>query len=182
MRSGALYTAIGTGEVMQVYTMIVNTDFGIDLPNDVLFPVGQWNKTADGQWTDGGTADKIVFIGYNPAELTDLGLVDAAERRLDTAARAYLDKISLDASTYAVPLRADVAEGLFSSGAGYPAIGRKVSLTDDACFDGVRETRVIGYERPLDIPFDSPKFTLGESLRYSRLGKIESATIAKGNF
>ena len=126
--------------------------------------------------------DTFVLLNYNPAELTDLGLVDAAERRLETAARAYLDKISLDASTYAVPLRADVAEGLFSTGAGYPAIGRKVSLTDDACFDGVRETRVIGYERPLDIPFDNPKFTLGESLRYSRLGKIESATIAKGNF
>lgn len=151
-------TTTAGGEAVQAYTIVINDTTGVDMPNAVLHPE---------------TGDKFVLLNYNPAEITDLGLVDAAERRLETAARAYLDKISLDASTYVVPLRADVAEERFRTGAGYPTIGHKIALVDDTYFDGERETRVIGYERPLDIPFDDPKFTLGESLRYSRLGKIE---------
>lgn len=53
-------------------------------------------------------------------------------------------------------------------------IGRRVTLYNGAFFrSGKRASRVIGYEKKMDIPFDSPIYKIGEKAEYSRLGDIE---------
>lgn len=153
----------------QQYTIILNSNYGaIEFPNEVLSPSGRYIKR--GESYTAATADKIVMVNYNAAELSESGLVDAAERRLETAARAYLDKISLDAALYTMTMQTDAAEAMSN----HLAIGQKVEIEHEAYFDGARSTRVIGYEIKLDIPWDSPQYKLGESLRYSRFMAIEN--------
>ena len=38
-----------------------------------------------------------------------------------------------------------------------------------------RESRITGWEFNLDLPYDSPRYTIGESVQYSRLGSIEDS-------
>lgn len=54
-------------------------------------------------------------------------------------------------------------------------IGRRVTLYNAAFFrSGKRESRVMGYEKKMDIPFDSPIYTIGEKAEYSRLNDMEN--------
>ena len=53
-------------------------------------------------------------------------------------------------------------------------IGHKVNLINKTYFEEGRQSRVIGFEWPLDIPYDHPIYTVGETAAYSRLGAIES--------
>jgi len=53
-------------------------------------------------------------------------------------------------------------------------MGRKVKITEAGIFGNQpRETRIIGFEYPLDFPYDSVKLTCGETSAYSRLRHIE---------
>ncbi len=53
-------------------------------------------------------------------------------------------------------------------------LGRRVRLYNGAYFkSGVRESRIMGWERCMDIPWDSPKYSVGEKAVYSRLSEIE---------
>lgn len=159
------------------FYIIPNTDYGVELPNETLHPIGKYyadrftNQQAPFvlQTTD---ADQLIMVNYLSSALTEFGYVEAAERRLETAARAYLDKISLDSAEYTATLANDYAEQLYTEGTGYPTIGQKVALSDATYFDEPRDTRVIGIERALDIPYDSLVLHLGESLRYSRTRDI----------
>ena len=63
------------------------------------------------------------------------------------------------------------------------AKGKKVKVIDDSAevYDpeskkmvNYRISRVIGYEHPLDIPYDHPSITIGVSGMYSRLADIEN--------
>ncbi len=54
------------------------------------------------------------------------------------------------------------------------SLGRRVRLYNAAYFkSGVRESRIMGWERNMDIPWDSPKYSVGEKAVYSRLSDIE---------
>ncbi len=54
------------------------------------------------------------------------------------------------------------------------SLGRRVNLYNAAYFkSGVRESRIMGWERQMDIPWDSPKYSVGEKAVYSRLADIE---------
>lgn len=53
-------------------------------------------------------------------------------------------------------------------------LGRRITLYNGAFFrSGKRASRVIGYEKKMDIPFDSPIYKVGEKAEYSRLGDLE---------
>lgn len=39
--------------------------------------------------------------------------------------------------------------------------------------DGYRESRIMGYERKMDLPYDSEVYTIGEKATYSRFGSLE---------
>ena len=53
-------------------------------------------------------------------------------------------------------------------------VGDKVNLINKAFFSEGRQSRIIGFEWPLDIPYDHPIYTVGETASYSRIGEIES--------
>lgn len=54
------------------------------------------------------------------------------------------------------------------------SVGQKVNLINKAYFEDGRISRIIGYEYPLDIPYDSLIYTVGETAPYSKLGDLES--------
>ena len=53
-------------------------------------------------------------------------------------------------------------------------VGAKINLINKAFFPKGRQSRIIGFEWPLDIPYDHPIYTVGETASYSRIGEIES--------
>ncbi len=53
-------------------------------------------------------------------------------------------------------------------------IGQRVTLVNRAFFaDGQRASRILGYERKMDIPWDAPVYSVGQKAKYSRLARIE---------
>ncbi len=140
------------------------------LPNAVLHP------------TEG---DRFAFVNINIAML-DAELVQKAENKLYEEAIKYIEKKNKDNSTYTAKLYCDVAKqwqeaaegGSFNYGsfANY-LLGRKVKLESALYFpDYVKSTRmsrILGFELPLDYPYDNPTLTIGEKGEYSRLGEIE---------
>ena len=81
-------------------------------------------------------------------------------------------KTQVDDGTYTVPLysswvEADEVNRTFDA-------GQRVKLKNPAFFGtSGRTSRVIGWEMCLDIPYDRPVYTIGESAQYSRLGELE---------
>ncbi len=51
---------------------------------------------------------------------------------------------------------------------------KKVNLINKAYFENGRQSRIIGFEFNLDLPYDSPIYTVGETAAYSRIGELES--------
>ena len=78
----------------------------------------------------------------------------------------------VDDGTYTVPLysswvKEDEVNHTFDA-------GQRIKLKNPAYFGtSGRTSRVIGWEMCLDIPYDRPVYTIGESAQYSRLGELE---------
>ena len=91
----------------------------------------------------------------------------------------YKGKVVSDPSTYTCVLNSYYASGYDeNNGILNPekaidlSVGQRVRLINKAYFENGRESRVLGFEKKLDIPYDSPSYTVGESAAYSRLGGI----------
>lgn len=55
-------------------------------------------------------------------------------------------------------------------------IGQRVKLLNKAFFEnGYRDSRIIGYERKMDIPYDSPVYLVGEKAIYSKFSSLEKS-------
>ena len=52
-------------------------------------------------------------------------------------------------------------------------LGQRVELFAPGIFESARQSRVIGWTKALDLPYDQPEYTFGESTAYSRLGDVE---------
>lgn len=141
----------------QLWEIVRNEDYGRPLPDEVLYP------------EDG---DTYVLSGWDSTKILELGLVDAAEEELKVKAEVYVKKSKIDPDTYTCKMMSDSAfseDGLHNL---YGA-GQKVNLINEAYFDNGRLSRVIGFEVNLDLPYDSPTYTVGETAAYSRIGEIE---------
>lgn len=120
--------------------------------------------------------DQFVLEGFDIAAVDDL-YVEAAENELLEKANKYLEKLNTDPSTYDCTMMPDVMKaGLTLS------LGKRVNLINEAYIESStdsngrkwgRKSRVIGFEIPLDIPYDNPVYTIGEKAAYSRFGEIE---------
>ena len=141
----------------QLWEIVRNEDYGRPLPGDVLFP------------QDG---DEYVLSGWDSTKITELGLVGAAEQELKEKTEKYAAKSKIDPSTYGCTMmsndayREDGIHNLYS-------IGQKVNLINKAYFENGRQSRVIGFEFNLDLAYDSPIYTVGETAAYSRIGELE---------
>lgn len=104
-----------------------------------------------------------------------------AEQELLKEGEAYMEKSKIDPNTYKCTLMCDYAYGLGPLGnqdSDYKKRferGQKVNLINHAYFaSGSRQSRIIGYEYDLAVPYNNPKYTVGEAAAYSRLDDLES--------
>lgn len=68
------------------------------------------------------------------------------------------------------------ASGLDESNKNIFKIGQRVKLWNAAFFEkGYRDSRIIGYERKMDIPYDSPIYMVGEKAIYSKFSSLEKS-------
>ena len=155
----------------QTWEIVANEDYGIKLPNDTLKP---------------SISDKYVLLNWDATKIEELGLVDKAENELLEKANEYIKKTSIDPNTYTCKMFTSSAKELYidENLQSMYNVGDGVKLVDSVFFsDGYRKSRIIGFEYNLDIPYDTPIYTVGESVAYSRLGDIEGkldALIYKG--
>lgn len=120
--------------------------------------------------------DQFVLTGFDISVVDDL-YVSEAEKELLEKATKYLEKLNTDPSTYDCTMMPDVMKAGLTLG-----LGKRVNLINEAYIESTtdasgrkwgRKSRVIGYEIPLDIPYDNPVYTIGEKAAYSRFGEIE---------
>lgn len=139
----------------QLWEIVRNEDYGRPLPDDMMYPAN---------------GDKYILSGFNIQLVSDQ-YIPEAEQELKDKAQKYAEKVKKDDGTYPVTLRSDwVHEDLISRTFEF---GQRINLVDDTYFENGRISRVLGWEMSLDVPWDSPVYTIGESMPYSRIGEIE---------
>ena len=139
----------------QLWEIVRNENYGRPLPDDMMYP-------ADG--------DEYILSGFDIQLVSDQ-YIPAAERELKEKAQKIADQRKKDDGTYYTTLRSewdneDKLKRFFE-------FGQKINLVNKAFFENGRESRVLGWEFNLDIPWDSPVYTIGESMPYSRLNDVE---------
>lgn len=142
----------------QRWELIYNTDYGRELPDETLKP---------------SAGDKIVFINFDAKLVTEGDMVADAEKKLYTTAVDYIKKQATDNQTYECTIMCDVARDGFTLD-----VGQRVRLVNAAFFRTPRKSRVIGWEIPLDIPYDNPVYTIGEAVSYSTIGTLSKSVEA----
>ena len=154
----------------QLFELVRNDTYGLTLPNDTLCPA---------------VGDKFVLLGWDANKLTAWKeLITKAEEELKSKLEAYVAKKRIDPLTYVCTMMSDYMYGLDANGKQDPnyskvgsfPIGQKVRLYSDVYFkEGCRESRVIGYEYKLDIPYDAAQIYVGESPIYSTSKATQNA-------
>lgn len=148
------------------FEIVRNEDYGRFLPDDVLYP--QTAHMEDGEEVP---ADTYILYGFDTAYISEQMLPDA-EQDLLKKAKEYVKKSMIDPSTYDCEMDADF---IYNKGnIRTYEVGAKVNLINKAFFPEGRQSRIIGFEWPLDIPYDHPIYTVGETASYFRIGEIES--------
>ena len=148
------------------FEIVRNEDYGRALPDDVLFP-----QAAHKEEDKDVPADTYILHGFDTAYLSEQILPDS-EQTLLKKAKDYVKKSMIDPSTYDCEMDADF---IYNKGnIRTYEVGAKVNLINKAFFPEGRQSRIIGFEWPLDFPYDHPIYTVGETAAYSRIGEIES--------
>ncbi len=142
----------------QLWEIVANEDYGRLLPDDTLKP------------ENGNT---YILSGFDIQLVSDRYIPDAEQELLE-AAQEYVRKSGVDDGSYQAALYSD---WVYADRIGRTFdIGQKVLLKNPAYFGAEgRESRITGWEFNLDLPYDSPRYTIGESVQYSRLGSIEDS-------
>lgn len=148
----------------QVFEIVRNDSYGQTLPESPLIP---------------GAGNKYILYNFDTQYVSDT-LIPQAEEELLRRTIEYKGKVVSDPSTYTCVLNSYYASGYDdNNGILNPekaidlSVGQRVRLINKAYFENGRESRVLGFEKKLDIPYDSPSYTVGESAAYSRLGELE---------
>lgn len=153
---GVTFKPEGTDKGSQIWEIIANEDYGRLLPDEIMCPEN---------------GDEYVLSGFNIQLVSDQ-YIPEAEKELLAKGQEYVKKTSIDDGTYPTTLDSewvyqDQINRTYDT-------GQRIRLINPAFFpsDG-RISRVIGWEMNLDIPYDSPVYTIGESTQYSRIGELE---------
>lgn len=150
------YEPEGTGKGSQIWEIVANEDYGRLLPDDVIRPEN---------------GDKYILFGFDIQLVSDQYIPEAEEELL-AKGKEYIKRTSIDDGTYPTTLDSvwvyqDQIDRTYD-------VGQRIRLVNPAFFSPEgRISRVIGWEMNLDIPYDSPVYTIGESSQYSRLGELE---------
>lgn len=148
----------------QVFEIVRNQNYGQWLPKEPLIP---------------GVGNQYSLLNFDTKYVSD-ALIPKAEQELLEKGLTLKDKMVSDPSTYNCVINSYLASGYDeNNGTLNPEksldlkAGQKVNLKNPAYFKDGRVTRVIGFEKKLDYPYDSPSYTIGETAAYSRLGELE---------
>lgn len=140
-----------------------NEDYGRYLPDTVLMPA---------------VGDEVHFVNFDSKLITETDIIAKAEQELYDTAVDYIKEQTIDNQTYTCTIMCDVAQSGFTLD-----VGQRVVLDNPGYFRTPRKSRVIGWEIPFDIPYDSPKYSIGEEVAYSTIGSITTevdALVAQG--
>ena len=139
----------------QLWEIVRNENYGRPLPDEMMYPAN---------------GDEYVLSGFDIQLVSDQ-YIPEAELELKEKAQKYADKVKKDDGTYPITLRSSwVKEDLISRTFEF---GQLINLIDDTYFENGRISRVLGWEINLDMPWDNPAYTVGESMPYSRINEIE---------
>lgn len=161
----ARFNPLGVGEKLddgswnpdaQMFEIIVNEDYGRELPDTVLHPA---------------ETDKFAIHGWDATKMESLGLVDAAEQELLAEGQKEIEERKKDLTTYTCPMMWDWCKAQ-SEKHDMPQLGSVVNLHFTAG-DAGRKSRVIGFEHDLDIEYSNVTYTCGEKVSASRLKTLE---------
>lgn len=154
----------------QLFELVRNDTYGLMLPNDTLCPA---------------VGDKFILLGWDANKLTAWQeLITKAEEELKSQLETYVKKKQIDPLTYVCTMMSDYMYGLDANGNQDPnyskvgsfPIGQTIRLHSDVYFKtGVRNSRVIGYEYKLDVPFDAAQIYVGESPIFSNSKATQNA-------
>lgn len=144
------------------FEIVANDTYGRTLPDSVMCPK---------------IGDKFYLYNWDASKITETPLISDAQEALYVRAKNYYKKSMVDNSNFTCVLD---SEKFFNHGTyNYHPLGEQVKLINplfsDTDKDGkhYRNSRIIGIEIKLDIPYDSPTYIVGEKAAYSRLGQLE---------
>lgn len=144
------------------FEIVSNDTYGRTLPDSVMCPK---------------IGDKFYLYNWDASKITETPLIPDAQEALYVRAKNYYKKSMVDNSNFTCVLD---SEKFFNNGTyNYHPLGEQVKLINplfsDTDKDGkhYRNSRIIGIEIKLDIPYDSPTYIVGEKAAYSRLGQLE---------
>uniref|UniRef100_UPI004025E14C hypothetical protein n=1 Tax=Segatella hominis TaxID=2518605 RepID=UPI004025E14C len=144
------------------FEIVANDTYGRTLPDGVMCPK---------------VGDKYFLFNWDATKITDTDLIPTAQLSLFDRAKQYYLKTMISNSNFTCTMDGDkfYNDGTYN----YHPLGEQVKLINDMFAqvdaDGkhYRNSRIIGMEIPLDIPYDHPQYTVGEKAATSRLGKLE---------
>lgn len=144
------------------FEIVANDTYGRTLPDGVMCPK---------------VGDKFFLFNWDATKITDTDLIPTAQLSLFDRAKQYYQKTMISNSNFTCTMD---GEKFYNDGTyDYHPLGEQVKLINDMFAqvdaDGkhYRNSRIIGMEIPLDIPYDHPQYTVGEKAATSRLGKLE---------
>ena len=144
------------------FEIVANDTYGRTLPDGVMCPK---------------VGDKYFLFNWDATKITDTDLIPTAQLSLFDRAKQYYQKTMISNSNFTCTMDGGkfFNDGIYD----YHPLGEQVKLINDMFAqvdaDGkhYRNSRIIGMEIPLDIPYDHPQYTVGEKAATSRLGKLE---------
>lgn len=144
------------------FEIVANDTYGRTLPDGVMCPK---------------VGDKYFLFNWDATKITDTDLIPTAQLSLFDRAKQYYQKTMISNSNFTCTMDGDkfYNDGIYD----YHPLGEQVKLINDMFAqvdaDGkhYRNSRIIGMEIPLDIPYDHPQYIVGEKAATSRLGKLE---------
>lgn len=144
------------------FEIVANDTYGRTLPDGVMCPK---------------IGDKFFLFNWDATKITDTDLIPTAQLSLFDRSKQYYLKTMISNSNFTCTMD---GEKFYNDGTyDYHPLGEQVKLINDMFAqvdaDGkhYRNSRIIGMEIPLDIPYDHPQYTVGEKASSSRLGKLE---------
>lgn len=147
---------------VKYFEIVANDTYGRTLPDSAMCPK---------------IGDKFYLYNWDATKITETPLISEAQEALYVRAKNYYKKSMVDNSNFTCVLD---SSKFFNYGTyNFHPLGEQVKLINplfsDIDSDGkhYRNSRIIGMEINLDIPYDSPTYIVGEKAAYSRLGQLE---------
>lgn len=144
------------------FEVVANDSYGRTLPDASLHPK---------------VGDNFILYNWDASKITDTDLISQAQTALYERAKNYYIKAMIDPSNFTCVMDGNK---FWNNGTiNYHPLGEQVKLIHpmfaDVDTDGnhYRNSRIIGFDIKLDIPYDEPEYIVGEKASYSRLGQLE---------